>query len=107
MPRHASRAGAAEDGQAADYVIAGLHVGHLLADFLDDAGGLVAEHGGRGVRVEAVDEMEIAVAYAAGDGFDQDFAVLRLVEFDVLDTEGHLGPVENCGFHPACSLSVA
>ena len=88
-------------------MIAGLHVGHLFADFLDDAGGLVAEHGGRGIRVEAVDEMGIAVAYAAGDGFDQDFAVLGLVELDVLDTEGHVGPVENCGFHPECSLSVA
>ena len=81
-------------------MIAGLHVGHLFADFLDDAGGLVAEHGGRGIRIEAVDEMEIAVAYAAGDGFDQDFAVLGFVEFDVLDTERQLGPVENGGFHP-------
>jgi hypothetical protein len=47
------------------------------------------------------------VAYAAGDGLDQDFAVLRFVEFDILDTERQLRPVENGGFHPECSLSVA
>ena len=95
MARHALLAVAAEHRQAADHVVARLHVGDLFADFLDDAGGLVAEHRGRGVGVEAVDEMQVAVAYAAGDGFDQDFAVLRFVEFDVLDTERQLGPVEN------------
>src|SRR5277367_694165 len=51
--------------------------------------------------------MQVAVAYAAGDGFDQDFAILGFVEFNVLDTERHLGPVENSGFHPECSLSVS
>ena len=88
-------------------MIAGLHVSHLFADFLDNAGSLVTEHCGGRVRVEAVDEMQVAVTYAAGDGFDQDFAVLRFVEFDVLDTERQLGPVENGGFHPECSLNVA
>jgi hypothetical protein len=51
--------------------------------------------------------MQVAMAYAAGDGFDQDFAALRFVEFDVLDTERQIGPVENGGFHSECSLSVA
>jgi len=106
MSRHALFAVAAEDREAADDVIAGLDVSHLFADFFDDAGGLVAEHGGRGVGIEAVNEMEIAVAYAAGGGFDQDFAVLGFIEFDVLDTERQLGPVENGGFHPECSLIV-
>ena len=85
MPRHALRAIAAEHRQAADDVVAGLHVGHLLADFLDDAGGLMPEHRGRGIRIEAVDEMQVAVAHAAGDGLEQNFAVLRLVDLDVLD----------------------
>src|SRR5208282_4144761 len=107
MPRHALLAIAAEHRQAADDVIAGFHVGHLLADFLDDAGGLVAEHRGRGVRIQTVNEMQVAVAYAARDSFNQDFAVLRLVDFDVFDTEGQVGPVENSGFHPERSLSVA
>ncbi len=88
-------------------MIAGLHVGYLFADFFDDSGGLVAEHRGRRVRVETVNEMQVAMAYAAGDGLDQDFAVLRLVEFDVVDTERLIGPVENGGFHSDCSLSVA
>ena len=37
--------------------------------------------------------------YAAGDGLDHDFAVLRLVEFDVLDSERQLRPVEKGALH--------
>src|SRR5258707_9242896 len=95
MSRHALLAVAAEYRQAADDVIAGLHVGHLFADFLDDAGGLVAEHGGRGVRIEAVDEMEVAAAYAAGDGFFQDFAGLGVFEVYILHAEQPIWPREN------------
>ena len=44
MAGHALRALAAEHRQAGDDVIAGLHVGDVLADRLDHAGGFVAEH---------------------------------------------------------------
>ena len=46
--RVAVLAGAAEHRQAGDDVIAFLDVAHFRADFLDDAGGLVAEHDGHG-----------------------------------------------------------
>src|SRR5260370_14957760 len=106
MARHALLVIAAKDRQATDHVVAGLDVGNLAADFFDDSGGLVAEHSGCGIGIETIDEVEVAMAYATCDGFDQDFAILRLVEFDVLDTEGQFGPVENCGFHSGCSLSA-
>src|SRR6266478_337840 len=86
--------------------VARLDVGDLTADLFDYSGGFVTEHRGRRIRIEAVHEMEVAMTDAAGDGLDQDFAILRLVEFDVLDTEGQLGPMENCGFHSGCSLSA-
>ena len=99
MTRHAVLAVAAKYRQAGDYVIAGLEVGNLRADFFDDAGGLVAEHGGRRPHVEAVDEMEIAVAHAAGDGAHDDFALFGFVDFDLLDGEWLTGTVEDSSFH--------
>ena len=80
-------------------MVAGLHVGDLLADFLDDAGRLVSEDRGRGARIKSVDEMEIAVAYAAMRRLDEDFAVLRLVDLDVLDGQRLIGAMEDGGFH--------
>src|SRR5215467_7772087 len=105
MTGHALLAVAAEDRQAADYVVARLDVGDLAADFFDDAGGFVAEHRGRGVWIEPVDEVQIAVAYAAGDGFDQDFTVLRLVDFDILDAQRRFGTVKNGSFHSFALLN--
>ncbi len=80
-------------------MIAGLHVGDLLADLLDDARGLVPEDRRRGPHVEAVDEMEVAVAYAARDDFDANLAILRLVDIDILDFQRLIGSVEDCCFH--------
>src|ERR1700751_2939836 len=99
MAGHAFFAVAAEDREACDDVIAGLQVRDLRADFLDDAGRLVAEDGGGGPHVEAVDEMEIAVAYAAGDGADHDFALFGFVDIDLLDGEWLTGTVEDSSFH--------
>ena len=104
MARHAFLAVAAKDRQACDHVIAGLQVRDLRADFLDDAGGLVAEHRGRRPHVEAVDEMEIAVADAAGDGAHDDFALFGLVDIDLLDREWLTGTVEDSSFHLDCSF---
>src|ERR1700687_339793 len=103
MARHAFRAIAAENRKATDHVVARLDVGDLAADLFDYSGGFVAEHGGGRGGIETVYEMEVAMAYAAGNGLNQDFAILRLVELDVRDTEGQLGPMENCGFHSECS----
>ena len=80
-------------------MIAGHELGDVGADFLDDAGGLVAEDGRRRERIEAVHEVQIAVAHTAGDRAHQHLAAYRLGDVDVLDGEGLLGSVEYCGFH--------
>ena len=99
MPRHALLAVTAEHRQARDDVVARLHVGDLLADFLDDTGGLVSEDRGRGVGIKSVDKMQVAVAHAAMRRLDENFAVLRLVDLDVLDGERLIGAMEDGGFH--------
>src|SRR5580704_2488396 len=104
MPGHAFLAVAAEDRQAGDDVIAGFEVGNLRADFLDDAGSLVAEDRGRRPHVESVHEMEIAVADAAGDGAHNDFALFGFVDIYLLDREWLAGTVEDSSFHLDCSF---
>ena len=77
----------------------GLNSLDLQPDLLDDPGRLVAEDGGRGERVEAVDEVEVAVADAGGDGAHQHLAPDGLVDVDVLDGERLMRPVEHGGLH--------
>ena len=77
---HALRAGAAEHRQAGDDVVARLDVGDVLADRLDHAGRFVAEHAGRRVRIEPLDEMQVGVAEPGIGGAQQHLAALRLVE---------------------------
>ena len=90
---------AAEDRQAADDVIARLDVGHFLADLLNDAGGLVAEDGGRREHPQTLDEVQVGVADAAGDGADEYLAAAGLIDVDVVDLEWLAGAVEDGGFH--------
>ncbi len=80
-------------------MVAGLHVGDLLADFLDDTGRFVSEDRGRGIRIKSVDEMQVAVAHAAMRRLDENFAILRLVDLDVLDGQRLIGAMEDGGFH--------
>ena len=59
-----------------------------VADALDDAGALVAEHAGRVAgRVGAGGGVEVGVADAAGGEPDEHLARLRLGEIDLLDDE--------------------
>ena len=80
-------------------MVAGLHVVHGLAHFLDDSGGFMAQHGRSGKRVVAVDEVQVAMANAARDGAHQDFAIQRLVDLDVFDNQRLLGTIEYGGLH--------
>ena len=80
-------------------MVAGLHVIDGLAHFLDDSGGFMAEDRGRGKGIVAVDEVQVAMANAAGDGAHQDFAILRLVDLDVLDNQRLIGTIEHGGLH--------
>ena len=89
----------AKDGQTGDHVIAGLELGHVRADRLDDAGGLVAEDRGGRERVVAIDEVQIAVAHTARDGAHEHLASDGLRDLDVLDGEGFIGTMEYGGFH--------
>jgi hypothetical protein len=43
--------------------------------------------------------MQIAVAYAARDGANDNFALFGLVEIDLLDGERLTRTVEDCSFH--------
>ena len=59
----------------------------------------MTEHRGRGVRVKAVNEMQIAVTDATGEGLDHDFPILRLVDFDVFEAS-------NLNRQPLCNVST-
>ena len=104
VPGQAELAVAAEHRQAGDHVVARLHVGDVAADGLDDARGLVAEHGRRGPRPLALHEVEVAVAQARRGGADQDFARTRVVDLDVLDGQRLVGGVVDGGFHGVRNL---
>jgi hypothetical protein len=93
LPATAEVALAAEHRQAGDDVVAGLDVGDVAADGLDDAGRLVAEDRGRRVRVLALHEVEVAVAAAGGAGLDEHLARSRLVDLDLVDDEASPGMV--------------
>ena len=71
-----------------------------VADPLDDAGALVAEHGRRVAgRVGARGGVEVGVADAAGDEPDQHLAGPRLGELDLLDGERLAELLEHRGAH--------
>ena len=81
-----------------DHVVAGRDERDALADALDDAGSLVAEHARRVAgRVGAGRGVEVGVADAAGGEPDEHLAGLRLGEVDLLDDERAAELLEDCG----------
>jgi hypothetical protein len=81
-----------------DDVIARRHHRHPRADSLDDAGAFVAEDAGRVAgRVLARCRVEIGVADAARCEADEDLALLRLSEVELLDDERLTELLEDCG----------
>ena len=75
-------------------MVARLQIGDGLADLLDDAGGLVTENRGRGMRIQSLDEMQIAVAHAGRGGADEDLVILRIIDVDLLDGQRLIGTME-------------
>src|SRR3546814_19742427 len=71
--------------RSADLLAAALHRAHLAADRRDDARGLVAGNGGEGMRIGAVDEMQVRMAEPAGGGADADLVRAAIGDDDVLD----------------------
>ncbi len=88
-----------EDGETRDDVIARLELADLEADLLDNPRGLVAEDGGRGERVVAIDEVEVAVTDPRGDDSDKDLAADGLVDVDFLDCQRLVRTMEYGCFH--------
>ena len=99
MAGHALRAFAAEHRQAGDDVIAGLDVGDIVADRLDHAGRLVAEHARGGERIQALHEMQVGVAEAGEGGAHQHLAALQRRVLHVLDGERLMRLVEDGCLH--------
>lgn len=71
----------------------------LHKQLFHDAGAFMAEHRGRGMGPQALDEMQIAMAHAGGHGAHQHFVFSRLVDVDLLDRQRFIGTVKNCSFH--------
>src|SRR5580693_7179002 len=86
-PGGAVAAGAAVGDEGADDVVTGLHPGHAGTHLLDDPGALVAEHH-RQARLEvAVRDVDVGVAQARVEEADQDLAVPRPVQVELLDLD--------------------
>ena len=89
-----------------DDVIADLEIVHARSEFLDDAGGFVAEHHRRRPRTVAVDHGKVGVAQAGRADLHHHLAVAGIVELELFDRKrlrflvwrlgAHL--VENGGF---------
>jgi hypothetical protein len=80
-------------------MVARLHIVHVGADLLDDAGGLVAEHGGQRMWVQPFDKMQVGMAEACDCGADQHLARARIGQAHVLDHHGLVDFVQDSGLH--------
>ena len=70
----AGLAAAAAGHEEHDHMVAHRQIGHALAQRLDHACGLMAEHDGRVARTVAVDDGQVGVAHACGGHLDQHLA---------------------------------
>jgi len=87
-------------------MVARLGRGHLAAYRFDDPGWFMAQDRRHAGRQRPMDAMEIAMAYAAGDGADEHLARARLVDLDLLDSERLIDFTKNGGFDShGCLLS--
>ena len=80
-------------------MIAGLHVGHLRADRLDDAGRLVTEHRRHRARVLALHEVEVGVAQPGGDRPHQHVVRTDRADLHVVDDQLTGNVFEHGSFH--------
>jgi hypothetical protein len=99
MPRYTLLAVAAKYRQTGNNVVAGLHVVHITADLLDNAGTLMAQHHWHLARVTAIPKMHITVTDPA--------AIVRistslgpgLATADFFDFHRHVYFTKYCCFH--------
>ena len=70
-------------------MVAWCGVAHARTHRLDDPRRLVSEHHGpRGIGHEAIGDMDVAATDAASAGSDQDLSLPRLVDPDLLESQG-------------------
>ncbi len=98
-------AGAAEHRQTGHDVIAGLHIGDVGADLLDDAGRFMAEHRGQRMRIQPFHEMQVGMTEAGDAGADQDLARAGIRHADILDHQRLVDFIQDGGLH-RCFLFV-
>ncbi len=96
---------AAKGAEAGDDRVARLHRADFAAHRLDDPGGFMAGDGGQGVRIGAVDEVQVRMAKPAGGGADAHLVRTGLVDDNLLDDEGLAGFDQDGGFGQ-CIFSV-
>ncbi len=83
--RKAHRAIPAENRNARDDVVAGSEIGHVLAHRFNDPGRLMPENYRGRKRHLPFDDMQIAMAYAAGHQAHQHLAPVRSVDIDLFN----------------------
>ena len=91
-------------------MVAGFELADRRADLFHDPGPFVAQDGGRRPLPRAVDKMQVAVTDPRRRGADQDLAILRVVDFNLLNSERLVWTTINSRFSfsalPACDLLI-
>ena len=95
----------AEHRQAADHVIAGLAVGDIGADGLDDSRRFVAEHRRKRCAKRCFHEVQVGVAESGADDAYEHFVRLRGVDDDVFNGQRAGLFVEDGGLHDRTCLA--
>ena len=96
---------AAKRGEAGDHMISRLHVRDVGANLFDDPRRFVPQHDGQAVGIEALDEMQIAMANARSNGPHQNFPRPGFVDRDIFDGEWLPDFVEYGGFYRVATFS--
>src|SRR5271166_5613582 len=99
MARHAFLAITAKDRRAGDHVVARLKLANRRADLLDYARSFVAQDGGCRPLPQAINKMEVAVTDSRRRGAQQNLAIPRLIDINLLNAERLVGTTVNSGFH--------
>ena len=105
VPGRAGLAMAAKSGEAGDHMISRLHVRDVGANLFDYPRRFVPQHDGQAVGIEALDEMQIAMADTRSGGPHQNFPRPGLFDRYVLNGKWLSNLVQNGGFHRVAPFS--
>src|SRR5262249_1359555 len=89
-----------------DHVIARLHVGHAGTCLGDNTCGLMADHQRGFTAPAAPDPGDVAMTNGTGGDLDFHFALLRLIDVDILDHQRLDECVTNGSFHHGAPESL-